>query len=85
MTVAEKTLAEALREKMDGRSQTHIAAKMGITQNYLSMILKGMPVRVNKGALGILKTYPDLWPFFLPRDIIVSICKEAGFVSTDEG
>lgn len=84
MIVEEQSLADALREKMDGRSQRLVAERIGITQNYLSMILKGMPVRVNKAALGILKTYPELWPFFLPRDIIVSICKEAGFVPGDE-
>lgn len=84
MEVEGKSLAEALREAMDGRSQTVVAERMGITQNYLSMILKGLPVRVNKAALGILKVYPELWSFFLPRDIIISICQQIQDVAEGE-
>lgn len=72
----EGTLAEALRARIDGRRQRVIAEKMGISQNRLSEILRGQPVEIGKGPLGILRVYPDLWPFFLPADIAVALCEE---------
>lgn len=72
----EGTLAEALRARIDGRRQSVIAERMGISQNRLSEILRGEPVEIGKGPLGILRVYPDLWPFFLPADIAVAISRE---------
>ena len=70
----EETLAGALVARIDGRRQSVIAERMGISQNRLSEILKGARVEVGKAAVGILSVYPDLWPFFFSRDFVRAIC-----------
>lgn len=70
----EETLAQALVARIDGRRQSMIAERMGISQNRLSEILKGARVEVGKSAVGILTVYPDLWPFFFSRDFVQAMC-----------
>ena len=70
-------LAEELTTRMDGRKQRIVAERMGISQNYLSDILGGkVSVEMPKGAIGILRLWPDMWPFFVPEDIARAIAMD---------
>lgn len=71
------TLAEELRTRIDGRKQKLVAERIGISQNWLSDILRGQAkLEVPQAIVGILRLWPDLWPFFLPEDIVSTLTDE---------
>lgn len=79
------TLAEELRIRIDGRKQKVVAERIGISQNWLSDILRGeAKLEVPQAIIGILRLWPDLWPFFLPRDIVAAVALDYQRYSADE-
>jgi len=67
-------LAEALRERMGDETQTQFAQRLGVHQSRLNVILHGLIPKIeSKAAQAILRTYPELAPFFLPEHIVQAI------------
>ena len=55
-------LITSLKGKADATTQRKVAARLGISEGMLSMILSGRRIPGTRTLRAIVREYPDLWP-----------------------
>jgi len=55
-------LIASLKAKADTTSQRKVAARLGISEGMLSLILSGQRRPGGRTLAAIVREYPDLWP-----------------------